>query len=291
MKRNWIPLTALLLGGMAVGAWGAEDAAADDATPSDAVILGEEDLADRAEILRNMYRRITPPDIPLVQDVGTWPAAWEEFGAEWNSAASDREYGAWVVPVVLSQVDGVTAVSDAAGALLWQGTTDFARSESASVVLTGGLVAEEDWDAYEAVRDAVAGLSTENETAEADAGFALRSAPPTNGLRFTSIITVTNGAVVLGIAHDEDVPVDVFAYAVAHTSSWVVATWTNDENVAITSTNLVWNPSGASFSGLESAWEWRDTVAVSNGVAEFADAPDLGNVTLVEEYEMVRRLR
>ena len=68
---------------------------AQDVVPpmADDVVLGEEDLAERGEVLRNMYRRITPPDMEtLVQDVGTVPAAWEEFGPQWNDAAATREY-------------------------------------------------------------------------------------------------------------------------------------------------------------------------------------------------------
>ena len=90
---------AAVLVGTAALATGTGEAGPPAEEPDDALVLGEEDLADRAEILRNMYRRITPPDMALVQDVGTWPAVWEEFGAEWDAAAAEREYGAWVVPV------------------------------------------------------------------------------------------------------------------------------------------------------------------------------------------------
>ncbi|MBQ7251758.1 MAG: hypothetical protein IJS32_04065 [Kiritimatiellae bacterium] len=117
------------------------------------VVLGEEDLSERAEIARNMFRRITPGNDPFVQDAGTWPALWEAFGANWNAAAAGREYGAWVVPVSVSQENGATVIRDANNLELWRGTTDFAKEESASVTLTGGLVAEEEWDGYEGVRD------------------------------------------------------------------------------------------------------------------------------------------
>ena len=268
MKRNWIPLTALLLGGMAVGAWGAEDAAADDATPSDAVVLGEEDLADRAEILRNMYRRITPPAIPLVQDVGTWPTAWEEFGAEWNSAALDREYGAWVVPVEVSQEAGETVVRDGNGTVQWRGRTDFARPESADVVLTGGLVAEEEWAVYEGIREVVTAMAAESSRVEFP-GRTQTNEP--SGLRFTGHEWTSNGTFRLELAYETDTNVDIFAYAVACTSSLVVATWTNDENQVVTDTNTVWQPVGAPFNGIESDWIFRGTVAISNGVAVFED--------------------
>ena len=261
---------AAILGGAVALATGDAGTQADESDETTSVeVLGEGDLADRAEILRNMYRRITPQDMPLVQDVGTWPAAWEEFGANWDAAAVNREYGTWVVPVEVSQDAGVTVVKDGAGALLWRGWTDFARPDSADVVLTGGLVAEEEWNAYEGVRDAVESM---RETAGGTPALPAMRTALTNGLRFTGHEWTTNDTFRLELAYEIDTNVDIFAYAVAHTSAWVVATWTNDENVVVTDTNLVWHPSGPSFNGMESAWEQRGTVAISNGMAEFWDS-------------------
>ena len=256
-----------MLGCVAALATGEADTPEDE--PDDAVVLGEEDLADRAEILRNMYRRITPPDMALRQDVGTWPAAWEEFGANWDSAAADREYGAWVVPVEVAQDAGATVVKDGNGAVLWRGWTDFARPESADVVLTGGLVAEEEWAVYEGIRDAVAAMTAES--SRVDLPGRTRTAH-TNGLRFTSHEWTTNDTFRLELAYEIDTNVDVFAYAEEYASEEVVATWTNDENMVVTDTNTVWYPVGAPFNGMESDWELIGTVAISNGAAEFEDS-------------------
>ncbi len=204
------------------------------------VVLGEEDLAERGEVLRNMYRRITPPDMKtLVQNVGALPAAWEEFGSQWENATATREYGVWLVPVVLSQAFGETVMSDADGRVFWRGTNDFARPESSGIILTGGLVAEEEWPVYSTVREAVVGMETQIRGEHFVQLSGLRSSL-TNGLRFTSHSFDTNGAVCLGLAWDQDGDIDIFVYPVAHTSSWVVATWTNDENAVVTDTNLVW---------------------------------------------------
>ncbi|MBR4189220.1 MAG: hypothetical protein IKQ55_04585 [Kiritimatiellae bacterium] len=239
---------------------------------ADDVVLGEEDLAERGEVLRNMYRRITPPDMEtLVQDVGTVPAAWEEFGPQWNDAAATREYGAWVIPVALTQAGGATVMSDADGRVLWRGTNDFARPESSGVVLTGGLIAEEDWPVYEAVREAVTGMEAEARREEF-LQIPGRSASPTNGLRFVAHSFDTNGAVCLALAWEQEGDVDIFVHAVAHTSSWVVATWTNDENVVVTDTNLVWTATGDPFSGMESGWEWCGIATIANGTGEFLDS-------------------
>ncbi len=269
MKKHLLPLILGLAGVFAIAtAFGTGDEPLEE-PEDDGVVLGEEDLAERGEILRNQFRRMTPGDEPLVQDIGTWPAAWEEFGTNWDSATADREYGAWVVPVELTQENGTTVMKDGEGNELWRGTTDFARLESSDVVLTGGLVAEEDWAVYEAVRGAV-----EEMTAEASRVY--EPAPTrtihTNGLRFTFCEWTTNDSFHMELAYEVDTNVDLFVYAVAHTSAWVVATWTNDENVAITDTNLVWYSAGEPFNGRDSTWEYLDTVAIDNGEAEYEDS-------------------
>ena len=236
------------------------------------VVLGDVDLAERAEIARNLFRRITPGDGELVQDAGTWPAAWEEFGAAWDGAAVEREFGAWAVPVSVVQVDGATVVRDGTGRELWRGVTDFARPESAGVVLTGALVGEEEWAGYEAVREHV------------EANVRLEAAPPrggaTNGLRFTSVAVGTNGAVELALAWEQDGEVDIFAYGVPHDPGIRVLTWTNDENVVVTTTNTVWTQTGQNLMGYGNDWEWRGTAVVTNGEGLFADEgiPDYLNV-------------
>ena len=269
MKKHLLPLILGLAGVFAIAtAFGTGDEPLDE-PEDDGVVLGEEDLAERGEILRNQFRRMTPGDEPLVQDIGTWPAAWEEFGTNWDSATADREYGAWVVPVELTQENGATVMKDGEGNELWRGTTDFARPESADVVLTSGLVAEEDWIAYEAVRGAVEEMTAE--ASRVDIPVPTRS-HPTNGLRFTSCAWTTNDSFHMELAYEVDTNVDLFVYAVAHTSALVVATWTNDENVAVTDTNTVWYSVGEPFNGRDSTWEYLDTVAIDNGVAEYEDS-------------------
>ncbi|MBP5787760.1 MAG: hypothetical protein J6Y19_08105, partial [Kiritimatiellae bacterium] len=124
-----------MVGAMSSFATGDADNA--EAKDSDgAVVLGEEDLAERAEILRNQYRRMTPGDLQLVQHVGTWPAAWEEFGTNWDAAVANRELGTWVVPVEVAREGADTVVLDGNGADLWRGTTDFAKDGTEGVTLT-----------------------------------------------------------------------------------------------------------------------------------------------------------
>jgi hypothetical protein len=259
--KIWIALALALLAG--TGFCGEADR--QDEELDAGVLLGEEDLAERAEIARNMFRRITPGDEPFVQDVGTWPVAWEAFPSKWGGAATGREYGAWAVPVSVEQGNGATVIRDADDMELWRGTTDFAKEESATVVLTGRLVAEDDWEGYEAVRDFV-----ENASRQDAVPFGARSC--TNGLRFTGWDADTNGNWTLDLAWEEDGEVDVFAYAVPCVLETVVVTWTNDENQVETATNTVWHPAGANLSGFDSDWEWRGTASVSNGAGQFVES-------------------
>ena len=238
------------------------------------VVLGEEDLAERAEIARNTFRRITPGNEPLVQDVGTWPALWEAFGANWATAAVGREYGAWVVPIQVAQENGATVIRDADGRELWRGATDFAKEESASVTLTGGLVAEEEWDGYEGVRDFANVWQNQGIFAKHwQNGMVGRAVPAsrTNGLRFTSIEAGTNGSVALSLAWEEDGDADIFVCAVPHDPGVRVFTWTNDENQVVTVTNTVWTMAGPNLSGFDNDWEWRGTATVTNGEGLFVD--------------------
>lgn len=130
-KKNgwsWVILVgAVLASGVAAVSQEADNA--DDGM----AVLGEEDLAERAEIWRNRYRRMTPGAEPLVQDVGVWPAAWEEFSPRWDSAPAERDLATWLVPVAAEREGGATVLRDGHGAELWRGTTDFAKEESAGV--------------------------------------------------------------------------------------------------------------------------------------------------------------
>ena len=59
---------AVIAGGVGAFATGGDDKPLTD-DPEPMVVLGEEDLVEQADIWRNQYRRITPGEGPLVQDV------------------------------------------------------------------------------------------------------------------------------------------------------------------------------------------------------------------------------
>jgi hypothetical protein len=280
MKRHvwmvWLAVLKAVFVVAAAFATGGTDEAADDT--ADNVFLGGQDLAERMEIWRNQYRRMTPGDAPLVQDVGTWPAAWEEFSHAWDAAPAERDLATWLVPVVSERTGALTVLRDADGNALWSGATDFAKEGSESVTLTGALVSEEDWALWQAARgeiDSRLGLMREESP-----GGGLRGGPYTNGLRFTNIWAETNGDFRLDLAWEANGEVQVFCRAM-HSTSWVeTVVYTNDENEVVTNDVTKWRQLDT-FKGRPDAWEVLGVVTVTNGESSFTDtniAPDFDRV-------------
>ncbi|MBP5786423.1 MAG: hypothetical protein J6Y19_01190 [Kiritimatiellae bacterium] len=279
MKEFVVPLSlgiATLV--LVVGAFGTgtgDNPPAEDA--DDGVMLGEVDLAEQAEIWRNQYRRITPGDGSLVQDVGTLPAAWEEFSSVWDAAPAVRDLATWLVPFSAERDGAETILRDANGSVLWRGTTDFAKPESADVTLTGALVDELDWPVYDAAQAELAW----RRTAEAyrDAGHPLlrdgegggTNNTPTNNpdKMFVSAVadfTTTPPEIRVGLLWTNDVTLDVFAYGPLHTSALCTITYTNDENQLVTTNVLRWYQVEPTLTGRsDNHWDYLGTVTLSNG--------------------------
>ena len=259
----------------------------DHADVADAVVLGEEDLADRAEILRNRYRRMTPGDVPLVQDVGVWPAAWEEFSPVWNGAAAERELGTWMVPVEAEKDGTDTVLRDGNGVELWRGQTDFSKDGTESVVLTGALVAEDDWALYRAARDVIERRAAASKWGDGG-GMRGTNGACTNGLHF--VLAEGNFAtnppeLHVGLAWTNNAMVDVFAYGPLHLAETNVVTYTNDENAVVTATNVAWHSIEPTLTGYDNAWEWIGAVAVGNtGTNVFVDNGFPANRGIVRYY-------
>ena len=287
--KKWLFFVLLALptavGVVAAFAAGEADEAEDET--AGVVVLGEEDLADRAEILRNRYRRMTPGDAPLVQDVGTWPAAWEEFAPVWDGAAAERDLGTWTVPVEAERDGADTVLRDGDGVELWRGQTDFSKDGTEGVVLTGALVAEEDWPLYRAARDEI---ERRLAASRQDDGGGMRgtNGPATNGLHF--VFSVGNFAtnppeLHVGLAWTNNGMVDVFAYGPLHVSETSVVTYTNDENAVVTATNVTWHSVEPTLTGFDNAWKWIGSLAVSNtGTNVFIDNGFPANRGIVRYY-------
>lgn len=279
MKGYLVPLSlgiaAIVL---VVGAFGTGTG---DNTPSegadDGVILGEVDLAEQAEIWRNQYRRMTPGDGPLVQDVGELPAAWEEFSSVWDAAPAVRDLATWLVPFSAERDGSVTVLRDADGTVLWSGTTDFAKPESADVTLTGALVAELDWPLYDAAQAELAWRRTAEAYREAGRprlrdgeGGGTNNTPTNNPDKmFVSAIadfTTNPPEIRVGLLWTNDVTLDVFAYGPLHTSALCTITYTNDENQLVTTNVLRWYQVEPTLTGrYDNHWDYLGTVTLTNG--------------------------
>ena len=277
MNRHFLPLSLGIAGIVLVlAAFGADNGdtvPADDA--DDGVVLGELDLAEQAEICRNQYRRMTPGDESLVQDVGKLPAAWEEFSSAWDAAPAVRDLATWLVPFS-AELDGLmTVLRDSNGTILWSGTTDFAKPDSANVTLTGALVDELDWPLYDAARDEI--------ESRLEAVSPMRGGPYTNGLRFTNAWVATNGDYHFDFAWESNGEVQVFCRAM-HTTSWVeTVVFTNDESEVVTNDFTHWrNVDGERFRGSPDTWDLSGVLTVTNGSGSFTDT------NILEDYDKVR---
>lgn len=258
MKKTFLPFLLGLAG--VVGVVRAF-AAGESNDTDDVVVLGEVDLAERAEILRNRFRRMTPDDFPLVQDVGTWPSAWEEFGRAWDASPAEGDLATWLVPFAAERMGALTVLRDADGNVLWSGATDFAKEESANVTLTGWLVSEDDWPLYQAARAALARSLKVQTPHLRNGGGAL------TGLRFVSVaadFTNTPPEFRVGLVWTNSGTVDMFVYGLLHVAETNEVTYTNDENAVVTVTNVSWHSVEPSLSGFDNAWTWAGTLALTN---------------------------
>lgn len=277
MNRHFLPLSLGIAGiALVPAAFGTDNgdtAPADDA--DDGIVLGEVDLAEQAEIWRNQYRRMTPGNEPLVQDVGELPAAWEEFSSAWDTAPAVRDLATWLVPFSAERVGSVTVLRDSNGTVLWSGTTDFAKPDSADVTLTGALVDELDWPLYKAAQEEIA--------TRLEAAYPMRGGPYTNGLRFTNAWVATNGDYHFDFAWESNDEVQVFCRAM-HTTSWVeTVVFTNDENEVVTNDFTHWrNVDGERFRGSPDTWDLLGVLTVTNGGGSFTDT------NILEDYDKVR---
>ena len=273
--KKWMIAFLLVLAVIAgvVGAFatGGDDEPLPDA-PAPLVVLGEEDLVEQAEIWRNQYRRMTPGEGPLVQDVGKIPAAWEEFSTAWDAAPAVRGLATWLVPFSAERDGADTVIRGADGMVLWRGTTDFAKPESADVTLTGALVDELEWPLYDAARDEIESRLAAMRMDDVG-GLPGRHGPYTNGLRFTNAWEATNGDYHFDFAWETDGDVQVFRRAM-HYECWtnfgVVST--NDENQIVTNDVVNWNQvAGERFRGIPDAWVSLGVTTVTNGEGSFTD--------------------
>ncbi len=280
-----------IVGADAVFALGETDHAG--APNVDSAFLGDVDLAEQMEIWRNQYRRMIPSDAPLVQGVGTWSAAWEEFSSHWDAAPAERDLATWLVPVVAERSGALTILRDADGNALWSGVTDFSKEESSNVTLTGALVDEGEWALYEAAREEVErrlGAMRKTEAGRSPPlldgeGENVTNDGPQMFVSATGVVTNNRLELQVGLQWTNDAIMDVFAYGPLHTSVTHLVTYTNDENEVITWTNTTWHSVEPGLTGLDNHWECIGTVALTSGEeAVFVDDTFPANRGIVRFY-------
>ncbi len=243
-------------------------------------VFDVQDLAEGAEIQRRMFNRMTPPGVFLFQpmfppvapfDAKNFDDAFLEdlLGDDKNSVAI------YPLSLALDPKTRETLVYNADGMLIANIPADKATrvwpkgADPSRVTLQLDLLASEDVEPYLYVegrigeyaeeRAAKSGKAAKRSLGPAQFGIA-GSRRLTNGVMR---VTVTNGASVA----------EVYSYTVEHTSSVAVGTWTNSQMVAITSTNVLWQPVSETFNGIESAWVSRTTnLTLTNGVGVWDDA-------------------
>ena len=265
-------------------------------------VLDVHDLAEGAEIQRRFFNRITPPEVSLIQpmfpSVAPFDAAnftdsflEELLGEDKNSVAI------YPLSLVLNPKTRETLVYNADGKLIatlpagpvsrvWTADADPAR-----VTLQLDLLPSEHVEPYLYVEDRIketeATLVSKSAKLPRPGGIALKSLG-VGQFGFTGI-QQTNGSMQITVSNGMD-GAEIYSYTVLYTASVVIATWTNDENVVVTDTNIVWDPVSPWYDGIESGWECRTTnLFFTNDIASWMDS-DIPSNALVRFYAAAQPL-
>ena len=278
--------------GIGTPAW-AEDGSAGVSEDAYAALMGTEvldieDLAEGAEVQREYFNRITPSGFswlqPMFPSVAPFDAKYfdEAFldsllGEETNSVA------VYPLSLVLDPKTRETLIYNAEGVLITSVPSDGisrawpADADPSRVTLTLDLIPADDAEQYLYAEDRIAVTLASNASKSTKTfgagGFAMMSLE-TNHFGISDIQNLTNGNIRLTVASgtgDVDVA-EIYAYTVVHTSSLVVADWTNEFGSNCPN-NILWGPVSPPFNGLESMWTNRATnVSFTNGIGVWEDA-------------------
>lgn len=256
--------------------------------------LDIQDLAEGAEIQRRMFNRITPPGFSWIQPMfpGVVPfdaANFDEkflgdlLGEDKNSVAI------YPLSLMLDPKTRETLVYNAEGKLIasipddknirsWPEDADPAR-----VTLKLDLLPAEDVEPYLYVENLLSesAVSATKSRSSKIGGPSRRSmGGDTNAFGICNFQRLTNGNMRLTLTNWTG-SAEIYGYTIWHTSSVVVATWTNEESNVVTETNTVWTPVSPPFNGIESEWEClASNQAFSGGSAVWEDANITSNARI-----------
>ena len=247
-------------------------------------VLDIQDLAEGAEVQRRMFNRITPPGLSWIQPMfpPVAPFDAENFDERFLSELLGEEKNSVAIyPLSLIQNPKTreTLIYNAEGELIAaipadRGSREWpADADPSRVILQLGLLPAEDVEPYlYTERRIEESLARYNAPRSAKSGGAATRGLEAGEFGICGIQGTTNGTMFITVTNGANVA-EVFAYTVWHTSSVVVATWTNEQSNVVTDTNTVWHQVSPAFNGLESAWECLTTnLVLTNGVGIYEDA-------------------
>ncbi len=260
-----------------------------------------QDLAEGAEIQRRRFNRMTPPGFSWVQPMfpSVVPFVAENFDEQFlDELLGEDKNSVAIYPLSLTQDPKTreTLVFNAEGkqiatipadriSRVWPEDADPAR-----VTLLLDLLPAEDVEPFLYTESRIEeSLSQRDITRQVTPGRAIARSLGAGEFGICGIRKTTNGTMLITVTNGLDAA-EVYAYTVAHTSSVVVATWTNEYDEVITSTNILWHPVSPPFNGIQCAWSCGTTnLALSNGVGTWEDTTISSNAR-VRFYAAARRI-
>ncbi|MDD2239707.1 MAG: hypothetical protein PHI93_03490 [Kiritimatiellae bacterium] len=278
-------------------------AAVDDEQYADFIgneVFDIQDLAEGAEIQRRRFNRMTPPGFSWVQPMfpAVVPFDAENFddkfldellGEDKNSVAI------YPLSLALDPKTRETYVFNADGKLIAAIPADRVSREwpedadPARVTLQLDLLPSEDVEPYlytESRIEETLSLYKTTRTATSRATAAKGLGAGEFGI--CGIRKTTNGTMLITVTNGLDAA-EIYAYTVAHTSSVVVATWTNEYDEVITSTNVLWHPVSPPFKGIQCAWASRATNLILTGGTGVWEDTNISSNDRVRFYAVAKR--
>ena len=261
--------------------------------------LGLPDLAEGAEIQRRFFDRITPQGVSLRQpmfpsvvpfDHVNFPDSFLKnlFGEDRNAVA------VYPLSLALDPNTRETRVFNAKGKLIATMPADTTSytwpkdADPARVTLRLDLLPAEDVEPYLYAESRIAENTKIGNSKSAKGGGVAKMSLETNAFGICDIRKLTDDSMRI-LVTNWTAEAELYAYTVAHTSSVVVAGWTNEYGVPA-NTNIVWAPDSPPFNGIESAWVCRTTnLLFTNSVAVWEDANIPGDAR-VRFYAAAKRV-
>ena len=253
-----------------------------------------EDLAEGAEIQRRMFNRMTPPGVSLLQpmfpSVAPFDAANFDESFLGDLLGEDKNTVAvYPLSLALDPATRETLVYNTDGKLIAAIPADKAirswpeDADPARVILKLDFLPAEDVEPYmheESLLAESAVPSAKSKSAKTCGPSKRSMGGDPNAFGICRFQRLTNGNLRLTLTNWTGTA-EVYSYTVWHTSSVVIATWTNAVPMVVTDTNVVWTPVSPPFNGIESEWAClASNLSFSGGTAVWEDATVSSNARI-----------